>query len=73
MIGVNNKFLDIKLDGPVYEREDFKSEEDFKKYLIKYDALCDQELERMRKWLVEMWKANLLYYNFKIFNLRGFG
>ena len=29
MIGVNNKFLDIKLDGPVYEREDFKSEEDF--------------------------------------------
>ena len=47
MIGVNNKFLDIKLDGPVYEREDFKSEEDFKKYLIKYDALCDQELERI--------------------------
>ena len=41
MIVLDNKMIEIKLDGPVYEKEDFKSVEDFGNYLIKYDALCD--------------------------------
>ena len=38
MFGLDNKMIEIKLDGPVYEREDFKSEEDFENYLIKYST-----------------------------------